>query len=527
MLLMMVPPATAASVDGEIQSPQIHIEGELLVSSASAAIDLAPAARAGEAWTISFSSLDGRYVTAERDHASASGGLAGLTPQPGEPTQEAIALGAGRIGNVSCAERCTLLLVPEGDASVSWQGRLDGLLSEHRVPEAYFAGMHGQAGAFRWIPPAGSITLGAADDRQTGAPRFTGDATLVVWNATASAADAEQTFQIETWTRTERTAAVGPASLTHITVRYAVLHLRDAILNLGAQSDAMYVGPPQRYDLDGTILSPAAHGELVVDGALHRLDGRSLRIDGAVGGSMGLRPAAAPIADNPESRAQLRGTADVVSIGAQVIERTPTVAAERVAWSAALMGGLATLAWLARGAAFGALYTRLTRGTLLDNPNRARIYATVQANPGITPAALTRLVGMNEIVVRHHMRMLVHHRVVLTQRTGKLRSYVAAQDQRIPGDLPALATLQHERRRRLAESVVRSTAPPSQAELASALSMSARLVSHHVRKLESAGLLRKLGAMPYHYQATPTLARLLDHERRPEGADRESVAPAR
>lgn len=92
---------------------------------------------------------------------------------------------------------------------------------------------------------------------------------------------------------------------------------------------------------------------------------------------------------------------------------------------------------LASGAAFlalaVALYRRLQRQRLLDQPNRKAIVDIVGAEPGINIAQVAQRLGLSYKTAQHHVDILVEDSFVLVQPYGSHRNLFPAQGRFAPG----------------------------------------------------------------------------------------------
>jgi predicted transcriptional regulator len=131
------------------------------------------------------------------------------------------------------------------------------------------------------------------------------------------------------------------------------------------------------------------------------------------------------------------------------------------------------------------------------------VYEAIRARPVRTVAELTRDTALNEIVVRHHVRMLEQHRLVARRPMGRFRAYVAVDGS--AGPLPPEA-LRDETRRAIAQLLAESPLPLTQKSIAQRCGVSTRLVSYHLARLERDGLAAGNGTTPRLYRAAGALA---------------------
>jgi predicted transcriptional regulator len=134
------------------------------------------------------------------------------------------------------------------------------------------------------------------------------------------------------------------------------------------------------------------------------------------------------------------------------------------------------------------LFSRVRKDALLDNPIRAQIHAAIEAQPGIHALDLVRLVGKGNGTVEHHLRKLVTGDLVTkVQGTGYTCYFVKGSTDR--RDMAAAPLLKSP----VAQAVLdaarnRPGLPPS--VLARELGVAPATISYHLRRLETAGLVR-------------------------------------
>jgi DNA-binding transcriptional ArsR family regulator len=263
--------------------------------------------------------------------------------------------------------------------------------------------------------------------------------------------------------------------------------------------------------VDGRLLAAAARGVLVVDGDHRELAGESLRIEGALSGDFKAAPGLLPAAvAAPPTKGEFSGDASLVSVGGTTIVREPGA---RALVGAGVIAGLALfgLAFL-KSVGLAPFYTRIDRATVLRNPNRASVLEAVKSEPSITAAGLMRRVGLSEVVVRHHLRMLEAHRHVVSRRRGRSVGYFPADGPLASQHHDAAMTLRDRTRRDVATLLALAPLPLTQKEIAHRMGHSQRLVSYHLVRLEASGLVIGEGTMPRRYRAAQTLGRVLPEQ---------------
>lgn len=120
---------------------------------------------------------------------------------------------------------------------------------------------------------------------------------------------------------------------------------------------------------------------------------------------------------------------------------------------------------------------------MLVNDKRRRVYGPVAASPGIHIAAIVDATGVPRSTVRYHLRVLEDAALVVGAHVGG-RHRFAAEDV----DLQVAAALRDEPTRSVADAISRYE-PVSVTGLAAELDRAKSTVSHHVDRLEDAGLV--------------------------------------
>ena len=522
LALLLLPGAWAAGVSGDLRFPEgAALHGEVEVSAAEGAFDLAPAVRAGRPLSLRVASAEG-YLVSER-HEHRGGETVGVFGGAPETRNRSVTLPAGVLSNLTCGGQCRVLLVAEGPATLGLAGRAAGPVGVATEPRLYARGATGgpSEDAFRYRVEAGwtvasprPLAEGPALVLAGGTPRAEGRLALVLLDASAEFLDdGGATRRLSA--RTTTGADAGPAGIPlarQVTFRHLVLHLDDARLAAPPGAEAVLLAPAPDLRVAGTLRAPRAEGVLVVDGARHDLAGRSLDLSGDLHARPGGDPpsvGAISSATGVPLRGPLEGEASRLLVGGREVPLAPAPApASAVAVGVSLLGLLAALVALKAGAATP-LYLRVTRTHLLRNDNRRLVYETVRARPGVTVAELVRVTGLAEMVVRHHVRMLEAHRHLVLRGTGKVRGCFALDGAVDPQDATLHLILKDPTRRHLARLLAQAPQPLTQSELAEAAGISRRLVSHHLARLEEAGLVGSTGSVPRVYAAMPRLGGLL------------------
>jgi predicted transcriptional regulator len=150
---------------------------------------------------------------------------------------------------------------------------------------------------------------------------------------------------------------------------------------------------------------------------------------------------------------------------------------------------LAALTLLAHGGWLGVLYARLRSSDLLAHPQRQRIYAMVQAQPGVHYRALVDALGMGRGATMYHLRVLERGRLLQQVRApGYRRYYVSGAAPQ--ASLAGLALLEGGSLRAVYD-VVRTQPGISVSEVARRVQVSQPAAHKAIERLRAAGLVEK------------------------------------
>lgn len=131
-------------------------------------------------------------------------------------------------------------------------------------------------------------------------------------------------------------------------------------------------------------------------------------------------------------------------------------------------------------------YSRYDDRSALEHPVRAEVNDVVRRMPGLHFAEVVRRVGSPEGTVRYHTRVLERDGHLQTATEwGTLRLYPATTDAE---DFELYAALRDDARSRVLRGIARGE-PATVTALAEALDRAASTVSHHVTRLDEAGLV--------------------------------------
>jgi len=137
-------------------------------------------------------------------------------------------------------------------------------------------------------------------------------------------------------------------------------------------------------------------------------------------------------------------------------------------------------------------------GTLAGTYQRGRLEGFLTAHPGCHLSGIIRALEMGNHQAVHHLRILEIEGKVWCRRDGRLlRYYTSAVDRAAetsnlprPVDASQLSDVALMVLRSIAEQE-EGEIPPTQRELASAIGTSQQLVGHHLKRLESQGLITR------------------------------------
>lgn len=133
------------------------------------------------------------------------------------------------------------------------------------------------------------------------------------------------------------------------------------------------------------------------------------------------------------------------------------------------------------------LFSRIERGAVMDNAQRARVHELVAQDPGLSLSEISARAGLAWGTTVHHLRRLEQHGMVVSQRDlGHRRFFLAntpAAAQR-----SAMAVVMHPTARRIAEYVAQRPGT-DQAGLCEALGLNNPAASKHLSHFEQRGLV--------------------------------------
>lgn len=304
---------------------------------------------------------------------------------------------------------------------------------------------------------------------------------------------------------------------------------------VAAQSEDVGVGvtaSPQRDGPVPSIHGPGAGTDDVLEPAVPLVDGVADDVADEVGGVVDTAQGATGVTLPVEVLAPGPRVEDAVPGSKAARERPPTLgerAAEAaapvasaglvaVALGALAMGGeslrllqarfLGSLGRLLRAAAgllvAVPLFSRIERGAVMDNPQRARVHEVVSQDPGLSLSEIGQRAGIAWGTAVHHLRRLEAHGLVVSIRElGHRRFFIA--NSAAAAQRSAVSAVMHPTARRIAQYVAHRPGT-DQASICQALGLNNPAASKHLGQFESRGLvLSQRAGRSRHYHATSGL----------------------
>lgn len=511
--LTLVPAASAASpVDGEVSFlSDAFLEGPARFGTASGALDLsAPLAR-GAPLVLAWESARGHVVSVNWTVAHDPGG--GQHSYEDGFVKDAVRLEAATLVGLACEAGCQVLVLAEhgGAGRVGLAGDAQGAVRWLDEPRRYWAAWaQARDGAFLREFGGGTLLVGEAgtplaDARAEAEGRlglFFENAALILRTQEGRHVRVDATLQ-----RDPIASLPAGGRVEEVRSRFGYLQLEGARLTLAAAEDALLLAPRLHVDLpDGTLRAGRAEGRVTHDGQGVTLAGETLEVTGALALDLAVRrdpPLSGGLFARPVLEGDFEGEATRLRAGA-VRADEPTTPDASTAGATLGLALVATLPWWLGRLVLSPLYSRIYRGSVLHNPNRARLHRQIGEDPGRTPAELARSLGLARIVVRHHLRMLEAHRLVACRPDGRRRRYFLS-DAQAREDTTLQIFFRDGPRRRLTDALGASPTPLTQQQLAERTGFSPRLVSYHLGRLASVGIVERHGSRPSAYRLrTPT-----------------------
>ena len=150
------------------------------------------------------------------------------------------------------------------------------------------------------------------------------------------------------------------------------------------------------------------------------------------------------------------------------------------------------------------LFSRIERGGVMDNPQRARVHEAVVQEPGLSLSEVGQRAGIAWGTTVHHLRRLEAHGMVVSVRELGHRRFFAANTP-AAAQRSAMSAVMHPTARRIAEFVAQRPGT-DQAGICQALGLNNPAASKHLGQFETRGLvLSQRTGRRRHYHATSGL----------------------
>lgn len=258
--------------------------------------------------------------------------------------------------------------------------------------------------------------------------------------------------------------------------------------DIPAGDEWLAAGPRMGWAVEGRVRWTNATGEVDGPGGVRRF--RDATVEGV--GAFAVEPESTLVrpAGVEPLRFEAEGDWTTLTVGAQTVVAQGRNQNDIVAPAA----GIALLALAASlltewgrgvlGRAAGVFYTRFRRDEILEHETRRRIVEAARASPGVHLRELHRRVGGAWGVFSFHVGMLVQARYIQTRREGR---YVVAY----PPGAPVVKEVapHHPVARRIHDALPEDGSAVAFGELRDGLDISRQLLAHHLKKLESLGLV--------------------------------------
>lgn len=155
----------------------------------------------------------------------------------------------------------------------------------------------------------------------------------------------------------------------------------------------------------------------------------------------------------------------------------------------ALLGGLLFYFWPALKSGAVGMFSRIHKDKVLNHPLRQAIVDAATEEPGVHFQALVRRLSVGRGTLEHHLQRLLTNGYLVEQTGGGYTCYFLAGqlDRRL---MAAAAALKAPVARRLLEAVLDDPGSSGR-HMAQRLGIAPSTVSHHVQRLQSAGLIEK------------------------------------
>lgn len=497
MLLALAGPATAAGVLGDVafEEPP-RLRGALRATTTDGALDLATLWDAEGAPRLTWEAAE-VVVTERRGRETANGQWVGEAPET-----RTSSMGPGAFAAWSCDAACVVLLVARGEGTVGLSGTVDGTLMVTDAAETRTVRSASGDAVLTHALPARRIVLGAggvglADARASAA----GELELVLWGARATLATPDGETQLASGQERAPVAVAGVVIAQDVRETLVRMTLRAAALDVAA-SAARLDAATLAWSLEGALGGAAATGWVELRGERTDFAHALFDAEGALHGAWSALDATGSARG---ARTPLGGDAARVRIDGATLheERALPRAAPAVGAAVGLAALAVLLVALAKSGALVALYSRVARSDVLRHPTRAAVHAHVRDHPGAHLAEISRALRVPRVTLQHHLRMLVAHRLLVAQPTGRVLAFYA------PGATPDASAVEvhvamkGETRQRVVDALLAAPAGLTQRDLVEITGMSQRLLSYHLARLEELGIVSGVGARPRRFLVAP------------------------
>ncbi|MEK6984823.1 MAG: helix-turn-helix domain-containing protein [Candidatus Thermoplasmatota archaeon] len=135
-------------------------------------------------------------------------------------------------------------------------------------------------------------------------------------------------------------------------------------------------------------------------------------------------------------------------------------------------------------------FSRIEDDELLKHPMRARVFSTIQANPGIHASELARRLDVGWGTIVHHLEKLQKGELVAIRKVNNQKCFFEMGGKVSRVDMAIAGAVRSDSASHIA-AFVQSHPMTSQKALAGALNISPALASFHVKKLVHLGVLEK------------------------------------
>lgn len=313
---------------------------------------------------------------------------------------------------------------------------------------------------------------------------FAGDGEVFVIGAIVRTSDAHGTTE----------TALGESSQRDATVPHA---RRDEYAFMTIQAVGLTFRAEHPAGLEATQAQFAVNGEV----RFHALDGFTeagrTRFPNLIGGGglIGAIRIQSPEETAEGLRYKFEGKFEGVALGDQFVKTNNLEGAAAIGIIAALATLVTAHARATLGSFAGALYTRIARSSVLENPARQRALDHLQQFPGTHFRDLQRAMGWGWGTLHYHLAVLRKANLIVIERAGK---HALAYPRAMVIGGPELRLTLRGQASRVYDALDQDGA--TQSELVEQLGLSRQLVAHHLARLEEDHLLEVVDGRPKVYK---------------------------